>query len=70
MHIQKPYHEDLISVILSFFFKAKLLHAYVKCVGIVKIKYQIAPSKAVVAVDTCRPMEALSNIYACAKAVL
>ena len=36
----------------------KLLHAYVQCVYIVSVKYQIAPSKAVVGVD--RPIQALS----------
>ena len=42
----------------NIFFQTKLLHAYVQCVYIVLAKYQIAPSKAVVAVD--RPMEAPS----------
>ena len=36
----------------------KLFHAYVQCVYIVKAKYQIAPSKAVVGVD--RPTKAPS----------
>ena len=36
----------------------KLLHAYVQCVYIVSVKYQIAPSKAVVGVE--RPIKALS----------
>ena len=38
----------------------QLLHAYiyVQCVYIVKAKYQVAPSKAVVGVD--QPMKALS----------
>ena len=39
------------------FFWTKLLHAYIQCVYIVKAKYQIAPSKAVVGVDW--PMKAL-----------
>ena len=35
----------------NYFFWTKLLHAYVQCVYIVKEKYQIVPSKAVVGVD-------------------
>ena len=46
----------------KYFFWTKLLHAYVKCVYIVYVKYQIAPPKAVVGDD--RP------IYANTKALL
>ena len=46
----------------NYFFRTKLLHAYVQCVFIEYAKYQIAPSKAVVGVD--RPMKAPSmHIY-------
>ena len=45
-------------VVKNHFFWTKLLHAYVQCVYIVKAKYQIAPSKAVVGVY--RPMKAPS----------
>ena len=49
----------LIDVILSnLFFRTKLLHAYVQCVYIVKVTYQIAPSKNVVGGD--QPMKAPS----------
>ena len=41
----------------KYFFWTKLLHAYVQCVHIVKEKYQIVPSKAVVGVD--RPVYGL-----------
>ena len=62
MHIQKPYKgiivEVLTAVILSKKKSTRLLHAYVQCVYIVQVKYQIAPLKAVVAVD--RPMKAPS----------
>ena len=48
--------------IKNYFFRTKLLHAYVQCVYIVKATYQIAPSKTVVGVD--RPMKAPSmHIY-------
>ena len=43
---------------LQIIFLTKLLHAYVQCVYIVKVKYHIAESKALVEVD--RPMKALS----------
>ena len=43
---------------LEAWFGTKLLHAYVQCDYIVKVKYQITPSKAVVGVD--RHMKALS----------
>ena len=62
MHIQKQYSGKLAhkAIILSkkIFFGAKLFHAYVQFVYIVKAKYQIAPSKAVVGVD--RPMKEVS----------
>ena len=45
----------------KIFFGAKLLHAYVQCVFIVKANYQIVLSKAVVGVD--RPMKVLVSIY-------
>ena len=44
--------------IKNYFFWTKLLHAYVQCVYTISVKYQIAPSKAVVGVD--RPMKAPS----------
>ena len=43
----------------------KLLHAYVQCVHIVKTKYDIAESKAVVGVD-----QPYCTINACIKAIL
>ena len=42
----------------NYHFLTKLIHTYVQCVNIVKAKYQMAASKAVIAVD--RPMYALS----------
>ena len=42
----------------NYFFRTKLLHAFVQYVYIVAEKYQIAPSKAVVGVD--RPIKVLS----------
>ena len=51
----------LIAVILSkknILFGTKLLHASIQCVYIVKLKYQIVLSKAVVGVD--RSMKILS----------
>ena len=42
-------------------FFTKLPHAYVQCVYILQVKYQIAKSKAVVGVD--RHMKALLCIY-------
>ena len=60
-HIQNLIREKLSKFLqLSFcqklFFLSQLLHAYVQCVYIVKAKYQIVPSKAVVGVDL--PMKA------------
>ena len=48
-----------LSVSLSYFFFTKLLPAYVQCAYIVKAKYQIAASKAVVGFDW--PMKTLSK---------
>ena len=64
MQIQNPYKGRLSKFSkLSFCkkkkqFLIKLLHAYVQCLYIVKAKYQIVPSKAVVGVDL--PLKALS----------
>ena len=43
----------------NYFFRTKLLNAYVQCVYINEAKYQVAPSKAVVGVD--RPIKAPSK---------
>ena len=58
IQIQKPCLGKIVKIIKNYFFRTKLLHAYVQFVYIVAAKYQIAPSKAEVEVDW--PIKALS----------
>ena len=61
-HLPKLIREKCLSSHICHFVKihflTKLLHAYFQCVYIVKTKYQITGTKAVVGVD--QPMKALS----------
>ena len=47
----------------NYIFCTKLLHVYVQCVYVIKAKYEIALSKAVIGVDWS--IKALSCIYKC-----
>ena len=52
MHLQKTnFRGKIAEVRIAVIFRTKLLHAYVQCVYIVKVKYQTALLKVVVGVD-------------------